>query len=143
MQTNLRQSPAGGRILPLRDIQLAVCKECGITMPELLGSRRARHIARPRQIGMYLGLRMARASTTRIGARFGERDHTTVIHARKKIESILNNPEHVEHREVMLTVVRCKEAANETARGRGAAFHTPLREAKTEAEMFRAVGDMW
>ncbi|MCY4504938.1 MAG: chromosomal replication initiator protein DnaA, partial [Hyphomicrobiales bacterium] len=50
--------------------------------------RRAREIARPRQVAMYLSKQLTRRSLPDIGRKFGGRDHTTVIHAVKRIENL-------------------------------------------------------
>jgi len=69
-------------------IQRATGKEFGITMDDMLSKRRARAIARPRQVAMYLAKIMTTRSLPDIGRRFGGRDHTTVIHAVKRNESL-------------------------------------------------------
>jgi len=69
-------------------IQKAAAKQFGITMDEMLSKRRARAIARPRQAAMYLAKTLTTRSLPDIGRRFGGRDHTTVIHAVKRIEEL-------------------------------------------------------
>lgn len=69
-------------------IQKACAKEFKITMDEILSKRRARAIARPRQVAMYLSKQLTTRSLPDIGRRFGGRDHTTVIHAVKRIEAL-------------------------------------------------------
>ena len=64
--------------------QLAVSKA------DLLSSRRTRTIVRPRQIAMYLAKILTPRSLPEIGRRFGGRDHTTVLHAVRKIEELIN-----------------------------------------------------
>ena len=54
----------------------------------MLSARRARDVARPRQIAMYLAKRLTPRSLPEIGRRFGGRDHTTVIHAIKRIKEL-------------------------------------------------------
>ena len=54
----------------------------------MVSARRARAVARPRQIAMYLAKRLTPRSLPEIGRRFGGRDHTTVIHAVKQIERL-------------------------------------------------------
>jgi chromosomal replication initiator protein len=66
-------------------IKRAVSKYYGISIKEMDSSRRSRNIAYPRQIAMYLSKEMTDNSFPRIGDAFGGRDHTTVIHAHKKI----------------------------------------------------------
>jgi chromosomal replication initiator protein len=51
-------------------------------------ARRAREVARPRQIAMYLAKQLTQRSLPEIGRRFGGRDHTTVIHAVRTIEAL-------------------------------------------------------
>ena len=59
-------------------------------MADFLSSRRSRHIARPRQVAMYLAKKLTTKSLPEIGRKFTGRDHTTVIHAIKKIEELMN-----------------------------------------------------
>lgn len=60
-----------------------------ISRTELLSARRARAVVRPRQLAMWLAVRLTRASLPEIGRRFGNRDHTTVIHARQATDARL------------------------------------------------------
>ena len=69
-------------------IQRACAKEFNITLDEILSKRRARIVARPRQVAMYLAKTLTTRSLPDIGRRFGGRDHTTVIHAVKRIEAL-------------------------------------------------------
>ena len=69
-------------------IQRACAKEFNITIDEILSKRRSRAIARPRQVAMYLAKSLTTRSLPDIGRRFGGRDHTTVIHAVKRIEAL-------------------------------------------------------
>ncbi len=71
------------------DILRVVMKHFGVNRGDLLSSRRNRSIVRPRQIGMYLAKSLTARSLPEIGRRFGGRDHTTVLHAIRKIESLL------------------------------------------------------
>jgi chromosomal replication initiator protein len=64
-----------------RQIQKAVCQYFKISHEELLGPRCFRVIARPRQIAMFLTRKHTQLSFPAIGDRFGERHHTTVMHA--------------------------------------------------------------
>ena len=72
-------------------IQDAVCEQFGLTTDELLSSTRAARIAKPRQLAMYLSRMHTKASLPAIGAAFGGRNHTTVMHAVKKVESSLGS----------------------------------------------------
>jgi chromosomal replication initiator protein len=60
-------------------------------MAEMTSSRRARAVARPRQVAMYLSKQLTSRSLPEIGRKFGGRDHTTVIHAVKKIEELIES----------------------------------------------------
>ncbi len=62
-----------------------------LRISDITGSRRTQAIARPRQIGMYLSKTLTSKSLPEIGRNFGGRDHTTVIHAVKKIEELLKH----------------------------------------------------
>ncbi len=70
------------------DILRVVSKHYGVQRGDLLSSRRNQSIVRPRQIGMYLAKTLTSRSLPEIGRRFGGRDHTTVLHAIRKIESL-------------------------------------------------------
>ena len=77
------------RRVKIDDILRVVMKHFGVNRGDLLSSRRNRSIVRPRQIGMYLAKSLTARSLPEIGRRFGGRDHTTVLHAIRKIESLL------------------------------------------------------
>lgn len=70
------------------DILRVVAKHYGVQRGDLLSSRRNQSIVRPRQIGMYLAKSLTARSLPEIGRRFGGRDHTTVLHAIRKIETL-------------------------------------------------------
>lgn len=69
-------------------IQRAVAEHFGIALIEMTSARRSREVARPRQIAMYLARELTACSYPEIGRRFGNRDHTTVIHAVRTIEGL-------------------------------------------------------
>jgi len=71
-------------------IQQEACKYYTVSKADLLGNKRSRAIVYPRQIAMYLCREMTDLSLPRIGAEFGGRDHTTVMHATKKIQGLMN-----------------------------------------------------
>lgn len=77
------------RRVRIEDIQKAVAVHFGVSKADLLSSRRTRTIVRPRQIAMYLSKAMTPRSLPEIGRRFGGRDHTTVLHAVRKIEELM------------------------------------------------------
>jgi chromosomal replication initiator protein len=74
------------RRLSIEDIQKHVCEYYKIKMSDLLSSRRLQNIARPRQVAMYMSKILTTKSMPEIGRKFGGRDHTTVIHAVKKVQ---------------------------------------------------------
>ena len=79
---------ANDRKLTIDEIQRAVADYFNLRLSEMLSERRARNIARPRQIAMYLSKQLTSRSLPEIGRRFGGRDHTTVMHAVRKIEDL-------------------------------------------------------
>ncbi|MEP9398028.1 chromosomal replication initiator protein DnaA [Mesorhizobium sp. KR2-14] len=72
----------------IEDIQRIVARHYNVSKTELLSNRRTRTIVKPRQIAMYLAKVMTPRSLPEIGRRFGGRDHTTVLHAVRKIEGL-------------------------------------------------------
>ena len=70
------------------DIQRRVADYYHLKLADLLSARRAREVARPRQVAMYLAKRLTPRSLPEIGRRFGNRDHTTVMHAVKRIDAL-------------------------------------------------------
>lgn len=72
---------ASKRPLRVREIQREVCAYYGLTLAELTGPRRQKHIVHPRQLAMALARRLTRLSISEIGRRFGGRDHSTVCWA--------------------------------------------------------------
>lgn len=79
--------------LDIPTIQAAVCEYFKISMEELVGRRRDQRIVVPRQVAMYLCKKLIPdASYPEIGAHFGKKDHTTVLHAFRKVEKQLDNP---------------------------------------------------
>ncbi len=79
---------ANDRKITVDEIQRAVAEYYNLRLSELLSARRSRNIARPRQVAMYLAKQLTERSLPEIGRRFGGRDHTTVIHAVRKIEEL-------------------------------------------------------
>ena len=81
-------------VISVEYIQEMVCKYFNISIKDLKSSQRSNDIAFPRQVGMYLCRILTNESYPKIGEAFGKRDHTTVMHAYKKIEQdIKQNPE--------------------------------------------------
>ncbi|MFN8613855.1 MAG: chromosomal replication initiator protein DnaA [Vulcanimicrobiota bacterium] len=77
--------------IDIRRIQEVVCEYFSMTAKDLLGQRRDQRIVRPRQVAMYLCKELTGASYPEIGTQFGGKDHTTVIHACRKVESNLED----------------------------------------------------
>ena len=77
---------ANQRRISIDEIQTRVSDHYRIRKAEMTSARRAREVARPRQVAMYLSKQLTPRSLPEIGRRFGGRDHTTVIHAVKQIE---------------------------------------------------------
>ncbi|MGK6320573.1 chromosomal replication initiator protein DnaA [Sphingomonas sp. DT-204] len=76
------------RRVTIDEIQKAVSAHFDLKPVDLLSARRAVAVARPRQIAMYLAKRLTTRSLPEIGRKFGNRDHSTVIHAVKRIEEL-------------------------------------------------------
>jgi chromosomal replication initiator protein len=79
---------ANDRRLSIEDIQKQVANHYNIKPTDMQSARRARAIARPRQVAMYLSKKLTTKSLPEIGRRFGGKDHTTVMHAVKKVEEL-------------------------------------------------------
>ena len=80
------QNPGVTRPLQVGEILEAVARHFGIRTPELLGRKRNRSVSHPRQVAMYLARKLTPLSLQEIGAHFGGRDHSTVLHAERAIE---------------------------------------------------------
>ena len=76
------------RKISIDNIQKTVSEYYGIRVSDIKGKRRNRQIARPRQVAMALAKELTSMSFPDIGDAFGGRDHTTVIHACKKVEEL-------------------------------------------------------
>ena len=79
---------ANNKTVTIEEIQKRVSEYFNIRQSDMLSTRRSRVVARPRQIAMYLSKICTTKSLPEIGKLFGGRDHTTVIHAVKKVESL-------------------------------------------------------
>jgi len=79
---------ASDRRVTVEEIQKRVAEHFNIRMSDMASARRSRSVARPRQIAMYLSKQLTTRSLPDIGRRFGGRDHTTVMHAVKKVEEL-------------------------------------------------------
>ena len=79
---------ASDRKITVEEIQRKVSDHYNIRLSDLIGPKRVRTFARPRQIAMYLSKKMTSRSLPEIGRRFGGRDHTTVMHGVRRIEDL-------------------------------------------------------
>jgi chromosomal replication initiator protein len=79
---------ANDRRVTIEEIQKRVAEHFNIKFAEMVSARRARAVARPRQIAMYLSKQLTARSLPEIGRHFGGRDHTTVMHAVKKVDEL-------------------------------------------------------
>ncbi|MEM8578120.1 MAG: chromosomal replication initiator protein DnaA [Pseudomonadota bacterium] len=79
---------ASERKITVEEIQRKVSEHYNIRLSDMIGPKRLRSYARPRQVAMYLCKHMTSRSLPEIGRRFGGRDHTTVIHGVRRIEEL-------------------------------------------------------
>lgn len=78
------------RLVSIDNIQRVVAEYYKIKVSDLHSKRRSRSVARPRQVAMYLAKDLTNHSLPEIGEAFGGRDHTTVLHAVRKIKELLD-----------------------------------------------------
>lgn len=76
------------RRVTIEEIQKQVAEHYNVRLSEMHSARRARAVARPRQVAMYLSKQLTSRSLPEIGRKFGGRDHTTVMHAVRKIDEL-------------------------------------------------------
>jgi chromosomal replication initiator protein len=74
----------------IEEIQRKVSEHFNIRLADMIGPKRVRTIARPRQVAMYLAKTMTTRSLPEIGRRFGGRDHTTIMHGIRKVEELMS-----------------------------------------------------
>jgi chromosomal replication initiator protein len=79
---------ANDRRVTIEEIQRRVAEHFNMKLADMHSERRARAVARPRQVAMYLSKQLTTRSLPEIGRKFGNRDHTTVMHAVRKIEEL-------------------------------------------------------
>jgi chromosomal replication initiator protein len=79
---------ANDRRVTIEEIQKRVAEHFNIRFADMHSARRARAVARPRQVAMYLAKQLTSRSLPEIGRKFGGRDHTTVMHAVRKVEEL-------------------------------------------------------
>ncbi|HWW48329.1 MAG TPA: chromosomal replication initiator protein DnaA [Xanthobacteraceae bacterium] len=82
--------PQDPKRVKIEDIQRIVARQYSVSRSDLLSSRRTANVVRPRQVAMYLAKTLTLRSLPEIGRRFGGRDHTTVLHAVRKIEGLIS-----------------------------------------------------
>ncbi|MDN6041333.1 MAG: chromosomal replication initiator protein DnaA [Acetobacter sp.] len=80
---------AHDRRVTIEEIQKKVAEHWNIRLTDMSSARRARVVARPRQVAMYLAKQLTSRSLPEIGRKFGNRDHTTVMHAVSRVEEIM------------------------------------------------------
>jgi chromosomal replication initiator protein len=96
------------RRVTIDEIQRRVAEHYNMRLSEMTSDRRARAVARPRQVAMYLAKQLTTRSLPEIGRKFGGRDHTTVIHAIRKIEELkLTDPAIAEDVELLGRMLQC------------------------------------
>ncbi|QIB35010.1 chromosomal replication initiator protein DnaA [Ancylobacter pratisalsi] len=83
--------PSEPKRVRVEDILRIVAKHYNVTRADILSQRRTANVVKPRQIAMYLAKMLTLRSLPEIGRRFGGRDHTTVLHAVRKIEGLVGN----------------------------------------------------
>jgi chromosomal replication initiator protein len=79
---------ANSRRVTIEEIQKRVAEHFNVRISDMHSARRARSVARPRQVAMYLSKQLTSRSLPEIGRKFGGRDHTTVMHAVKKVDEL-------------------------------------------------------
>lgn len=82
---------------PVERIVMACAKHFGVSKLDIKSARRTANVVRPRQVAMYLAKMLTLRSLPEIGYRFGGRDHTTVLHAVRKIEALVRRDWTVAH----------------------------------------------
>jgi chromosomal replication initiator protein len=96
------------RVVTIEDIQKKVAERYGIKVSDFYSVRRTRTVSRPRQIAMYLSKLLTTKSLADIGRSFGGKDHTTVMHATKKVEELSKqNKEIAEDIKLLKKVLQC------------------------------------
>ncbi|MCK5373796.1 MAG: chromosomal replication initiator protein DnaA [Alphaproteobacteria bacterium] len=82
---------AHDRCITIDEIQRKVAEHYNLRLSDMHSARRARNVARPRQVAMYLSKMLTARSLPEIGRKFGGRDHTTVMHAIRKVEELMGD----------------------------------------------------
>ncbi len=84
------------KVVKLSDVERAICDEFGIDSRALQSSGRSRAVSQPRMLAMWLARKHTRAAYAEIGEYFGNRSHSTVISARKKVDGWMQNGDNIE-----------------------------------------------
>ena len=87
---NLVEFASRPLIVRIEDIQRAVCRHYRVSRLDMISGRRTKDIVFPRQIAFYIAHKITMRSTPQIGARFGGKDHTTVLHACRKVQALID-----------------------------------------------------
>jgi chromosomal replication initiator protein len=82
---------AHDRRVTIEEIQRKVAEHYNIRLTDMSSARRARNVARPRQVAMFLAKQLTSRSLPEIGRKFGNRDHTTVMHAVSRVGSLMES----------------------------------------------------
>ncbi|MEM6609208.1 MAG: chromosomal replication initiator protein DnaA [Pseudomonadota bacterium] len=77
------------RKVTIDEIMKKTCEHYNIRQSDMIGPSRARNVARPRQMAMYLCKKLTTRSLPEIGRKFGKRDHTTILHGVRRIEELM------------------------------------------------------
>lgn len=85
------------RHITIEEVQRRVCEYYSIKMLDLLSSKRIKNLARSRQVAIYLSKNLTTKSLADIGKKFGGRDHTTVLHAVRKIQELIEEDKEIEN----------------------------------------------
>lgn len=93
--------------ISIEDIQRIVTKHFDIKLSDIKSKKKLKSIAFPRQIAMFLSRSLTSASFSEIGSKFGGKDHSTIIHACKKIENLLHN-----NKSLNVTIKKIKDQFN-------------------------------
>ena len=110
----------------IKAIQRATCDVYGVDLNDLLSERRSDEIVLPRHVSMYLAKKLTGLSSTRIARATGNRDHTTALHAFRKIENLIKTDD-----ELAAHVAMIRERLNETVNRRNDASNTEMASQET------------
>ena len=98
---------AHDRRVTIEEIQKRVAAHWGIRLTDMTSARRSRNVARPRQVAMYLAKQCTERSLPEIGRMFGNRDHTTVMHAVERVTQLMaDDPEFRENVDLLHELLR-------------------------------------